>query len=212
MRIFHVRTKVSVPGILFLFFLIFLVWFSCIGKSPEQSNAAYFGIKNKLVNYHIPLKKLLDSLKINTNQISILVCKGDYRLYIRSDSVVIKSYPVVLGFNPVDDKLREGDGCTPEGKFKIRAKYPHKSWSKFIWFDYPNTSSRMKHNHAKKKGLIPRDAGIGGSVGIHGVPDGMDYLIDQKQNWTLGCVSLKNKDINEIYNVISLKTTIEIRK
>jgi murein L,D-transpeptidase YafK len=54
-----------------------------------------------------------------------------------ADTIIIKQYPVVLGGNPVDDKLLQGDLCTPEGNFLIHAKYPHKSWEKFIWINYP---------------------------------------------------------------------------
>lgn len=129
-----------------------------------------------------------------------------------ADTLALKSYPVVFGFNPVDDKLRQGDGCTPEGVFKIRAKYPNKDWSKFIWIDYPNKDSWKKFQQAKDAGIIPKDASIGGDVGIHGVPKGADYAIDEKQNWTLGCISLKNKDIDEIYNFVTNDMLIEIKK
>ena len=126
------------------------------------------------------------------------------------DKKVIKTYPVVFGFNPFDDKLKQGDGCTPEGEFGIRAKYPHSSWSKFIWIDYPNKASWEKHAKAKKDGTISKKATIGGEVGIHGVPAGYDYIIDEKQNWTLGCISLKNKDIDDLYESIGTKTRILI--
>ena len=123
----------------------------------------------------------------------------------------IKSYPVVFGSNPIDDKLRQGDSCTPEGIFKVRAHYPHKSWSKFIWIDYPTEDSWKKHNTAKSSGFITENAAIGGEIGIHGVPEGYDNMIDEKYNWTLGCISLKNVDVNEIYMIIKVGTKIEIR-
>ena len=90
--------------------------------------------------------------------------------------------------------------------------YPHKSWSKFIWFDYPNDDSYKKHNLAKKNNLIPQNSTIGGDVGIHGVPNGADYFIDTRQNWTWGCVSLKNNDINEIYKFVFVGMIVEIEK
>jgi murein L,D-transpeptidase YafK len=192
-----------------LFFL--LIWASCNGETPKKNSNPEIIKENLLINYEIGLQKLVDSLKLDKNKLSVRVTKCKYILSICIDTLVIKSYPVVLGFNAIDDKLREGDGCTPEGTFKVRAKYPHRSWSKFIWFDYPNSQSRIKHNKAKREGKIPLNASIGGSVGIHGVPSGMDYLVDQGQNWTLGCVSLKNKDIDEIYDFITLQTIIEIR-
>lgn len=87
-----------------------------------------------------------------------------------------------------------------------------KSWSKFIWINYPTEDSWKKHNNAKEVGNIPSDAKIGGEIGIHGVPHGMDEYINLKYNWTLGCISLKNKDVNEIYPYIQEQTKIEIRK
>lgn len=168
--------------------------------------------ENKLINYNYSLSKLTKELKINKHNIKIVVSKTKYRLYIMSNNTILKSYPVVFGFNPIDDKLIEGDGCTPEGEFKIKAKYPHKPWSKFIWIDYPNKISFQKHNKAKKDGIISKESKIGGEVGIHGVPQGYDNIIDDKNNWTLGCVSLKTKDINEIYDFINLDTKVLIKK
>lgn len=48
-------------------------------------------------------------------------------------------------------------------------------------------------------GKIAAGTAIGGELGIHGVPEGMDWLIDQKQNWTLVCISLRNKDVIAVY-------------
>jgi murein L,D-transpeptidase YafK len=159
-----------------------------------------------------PLKSIIDSAGIDSKTLRILIVKSKYELSVWSGKIKLKTYSVVFGPNPVDDKLRQGDMCTPEGIFKIKSKYPHASWSKFMWIDYPNAASWKKHNEAKQKGIIPANAKIGGEVGIHGVPKGCDYAIDQKQNWTLGCISLKNKDVNEIYEVVSVNTVVEIKK
>jgi L,D-peptidoglycan transpeptidase YkuD (ErfK/YbiS/YcfS/YnhG family) len=40
----------------------------------------------------------------------------------------------------------------------------------------------------------------------------MNYLIDMKYNWTLGCISMKNADLNEIFPYITRKSKIVIRK
>lgn len=163
-------------------------------------------------NYNKPLTNIIVELGISTSNISILIDKSDYKLTIFADSIIIKEYPVVLGGNPVNDKLMQGDECTPEGTFNIISKYPHNRWSKFIWINYPNDESWTKHNKAKNDGIIPVDATIGGEIGIHGVPVGMNMLIDQQQNWTLGCISLKNKDVNEIYPYITDRTVIIIQR
>ena len=49
-------------------------------------------------------------------------------------------------------------------------------------------------------------------MGIHGTPEGGDYLIDNKVNWTWGCISLNRKDVDEIYPYIKKSTEIIIEK
>ncbi len=157
------------------------------------------------------LHEIVATQKIPKNELSILVDKSDYTLAVFRGTEKLIEYPCVLGFNAVDDKSREGDGCTPEGTFKIRSKYAHKSWSYFIWIDYPNASSWEKFKRRKAEGKIPSDATIGGEVGIHGVPIGMNDLIDNKSNWTLGCISLKTEDITDLYKSIGTATMITIQ-
>lgn len=170
------------------------------------------GQNDKLKYHDLSLAEIMDSLKVDRKTVSILIDKSDYRLYFISDGTLLKEYPVVFGKNVNDDKLMQGDRCTPEGSFHMVSKYPHKEWSKFIWIDYPNKSSWEKYNRAIQVGLIPKNAPIGGEVGIHGVPNGMDMLIDTKYNWTLGCISMKNKDVDEIYPFITANTLIKIQK
>lgn len=199
--------------ILLLFLSTFIFAFIMCGpradKNDTRSQNAIAG-NGDYTNYHLKAKKVIDSLKLDKNKVYVEVSKSGYKLSLKIDSIVIKSFPVVLGFNPKDDKKMQGDGCTPEGTFKVISKYPHKSWTKFIWFDYPNDDSRKKFNDRKKKKEIPQDAKIGGEVGIHGVPGENDRIIDQKQNWTLGCVSLKTADINEIYDLVKVGTKVVI--
>lgn len=126
-------------------------------------------------NYNASLPSLMNDSTFNNLQLFIVINKSEYKLTILADTLIVKEYPVVFGGNPKDNKLMQGDQCTPEGKFKIRSKYPHKSWSKFIWLDYPNEDSWAKHNQAKSESRIPQQANIGGEIGIHGVPEGMDY-------------------------------------
>ncbi|MEO1449217.1 MAG: L,D-transpeptidase [Bacteroidota bacterium] len=138
------------------------------------------------------------------------VSKADYTMEVWSDSLMLHRYSVVFGGNAADDKLREGDKCTPEGRFRIQSKYPHDQWSYFLWIDYPTEDSWTKHKAAKEAGVIPADASIGGEIGIHGVPEGYDYAIDARQNWTLGCVSLKTEDIAELYEIVREGTVVWI--
>jgi murein L,D-transpeptidase YafK len=140
----------------------------------------------------------------------IIVHKLSRKLTCYRGLTPIKSYPVVLGNDPYNDKLCQGDACTPEGVYRVRAKYPHAKWDSFIWLDYPNNQNWLKFAQAKKAGRIPPEADIGGQVGIHGTED--PYRNISGENWTKGCISLLNKDLDEIYPMVNDKTLIVITR
>jgi murein L,D-transpeptidase YafK len=140
----------------------------------------------------------------------IVVHKSTRKLTCYRGLTPLKTFPVVLGTNPRNDKLCQGDACTPEGVYRVRAKYPHPKWDSFIWLDYPNTQNWLKFSRAKKAGKVAPDANIGGEVGIHGTEDPSWNL--SGQNWTLGCISLLNKDLQEIYPLVNNKTLVVITK
>lgn len=201
------KTKtIAVAGI---FIVLILLLFSNFLKEVKNEQVSDFIKTQKRAN---KAKKPLSELLKKGTAISILIDKSDYTLQVFTADTLVKTYPVVLGGNPTDDKLQEGDSCTPEGTFHIVSKYPHKSWSKFIWINYPTKESWKKHNKAKKEGLIPKNATIGGEIGIHGVPKGGDSMIKMGINWTLGCISLTNSSVNEMYPFIDKKTPISIQK
>lgn len=156
------------------------------------------------------LVQLVASRKIPKNELNIVISKSNYTLDVTYKNETLISYPCVFGFNPVDDKHEEGDGCTPEGVFKIRSKYAHKSWAYFIWIDYPNKESWRRFNERKANGEISENGTIGGEIGIHGVPEGTDAMILEKTNWTLGCISLTRAAITDLYKSIGDKSTITI--
>ncbi len=181
--------------------LLLPVLLSCImpNTPPQQARTDSLSIR-------------LQSLGIDTlrQPIQLRISKAGYTLTVWYDSLELKTYPVVFGGDPVGDKRQEGDRRTPEGKFGIRNHYPHAKWTYFIWIDYPTEDSWRKHKAAKEKGEIPTSATIGGEIGIHGVPQGYDAAIDLRQNWTLGCISMKNADLMEIVPLISKETVVWI--
>lgn len=170
-------------------------------------------ISNPLTTTNETEKTLLEQVEreqIPKSELRIFVDKSDRTLSVIHKEKTLITYPCVLGFAPEGDKMKQGDGKTPEGNFGIRAMYPHRSWSYFIWFDYPNAESQKRFAERKKQGIIPASAKIGGEVGIHGVPEGMDEAIDLKEDWTLGCISLKTAHITDLYKSISTETKLEI--
>jgi murein L,D-transpeptidase YafK len=144
--------------------------------------------------------------------ISIIIDKSDYSLSIYDSKGWYATYPVVFGNNSLDDKKMEGDKNTPEGTFRIVNKKIHDKWNRFMAIDYPTKESWDKFKKRKERGEIPRSASIGGAIGIHGTWPNDDYIVDNYKNWTLGCISMKNSDVTEIYAFTPVGTQVTIRK
>ena len=149
-----------------------------------------------------PIKRIVDSLKLDSNAIEIKITKSTYVLEVICNNQVIKTYPCVFGYGYPKDKLMKGDMATPEGRFLVDAFYSDISWSMFISLIFPNKASLEKIHKAKQQKIIPANARTGGSIGIHGTNPDSDHLIDQKYNWTHGCISLKRLDIIDLCTIL----------
>ena len=154
----------------------------------------------------------MQAFHLDKKNIEILIDKKNYTLTLRAGDQVLKKYKCVLGGNPRDNKKYRGDQCTPEGEFHIQAIYPNHQWDVFMLLDYPTKQSWEQFQYNKAHGRIPANAAIGGSIGIHGVPVGKGFLINKGINWTLGCISLSNADIDEIYRYVDVGTRVTIVK
>lgn len=150
--------------------------------------------------------------KENANQYYIVISKSRYELSVYDRLGWLVTYPVVFGNKDLRDKLYEGDRRTPEGTFTITSKRVHDKWDRFLALDYPNAESVAKFNDRKRRGIIPAGAKIGGGIGIHGVWPHENYAVDQYQNWTEGCISMKNKDVEDLFSYIPIGTKVVIQR
>lgn len=189
----------------FVLVCIFLI-LSCNNATKEVEIVDVEDFKN----YSVSAQELVKQHVDEASKLMIYIDKSEYKLSLKYQGKTLKEYPVVFGENPVDDKRMEGDMCTPEGRFQLRDLYPHKKWSKFMWINYPTAESEKKFKKSKKQGTIPEDATIGGEVGIHGVPEGKNKLIFEKNNWTWGCISMTNQDVDDLYKVAFKGMQVEI--
>lgn len=148
----------------------------------------------------------------------IIVYKKARKLELYSDQKLVRTYRVGLGFNPVADKQREGDGATPEGEFYIFVKNDKSAYYLSLGISYPNVEDAdrglrdgliNKAEHASiieaisKKKAPPQYTKLGGLIYIHGHGAGSD--------WTLGCVALENKEMKELYDAVSVGTPVTIK-
>lgn len=136
---------------------------------------------------------------------AIVVSKADRVLILYKNGQKVLSYPVRLGFNGIREKRYQGDGATPEGRYRISGKrgQGQTQFYRALLLDYPNEEDRRRYQSARKTGLIPASKGIGGQIEIHGVEN---ELMAQ----TLGCVMLENAQMVYLYDRVEKGTPVTI--
>ncbi len=157
-------------------------------------------------------KRIIPGNKGPVGIVSIVIDKSDYELSVYDDKGWYATYPVVFGNGGLSDKKMQGDKNTPEGKFRIIARRVHEKWCRYLSLDYPTPDDVEKFNKRREKGEIPANAGIGGGIGIHGTWPHEDFVVDRYKNWTLGCISMKNEHVTEIYAFSGVGTKVTIKK
>ncbi|WP_245802318.1 L,D-transpeptidase family protein [Desulfacinum hydrothermale] len=167
-------------------------------------------LKPVRIDYLRPVEDILDP--------QIFIYKDKRRLYVMDRGVLVRNYPIGLGNNPKGDKMAEGDGRTPEGRFYICLKNPRSKFYKSLALSYPE----KKHaERAFMAGLLsptqyrdiilalergvqpPWDTPLGGEIFIHGG--------GAQGDWTDGCVALYNSDMRELYTMADLGTPVIVR-
>lgn len=139
------------------------------------------------------------------NDIAIIIDKFDHFLFIYDKGQLAQKYTIELGKNWIGHKRQQGDNATPEGQYTITKKIQsgQSKYYKALVINYPNETDVENFTAAKKRGDLPKDARIGGSIEIHG--EGGKGI-----NWTQGCIALKNEDLDQIFNIIKIGTPVTI--
>lgn len=133
----------------------------------------------------------------------ILIEKGARRLTVYQDGKRVREYPIALGFTPAGDKVKQGDGKTPEGIYKIDRRNDRSKFHLSLGIDYPKPEDRAR---ARKGGYSP-----GGDIFIHGQPNQIAEGYRVKGDWTEGCVAIDNHQIDELFAATPIGTEVEIR-
>jgi len=141
----------------------------------------------------------------SSGQPAILVLKEKNVLVLLAKGVPVRSYDAELGRNALGVKQRQGDRATPEGRYRIVGKKDRGAsrYHRALLLDYPNADDRQRFASAQRRGQVPRGAGIGGLIEIHGEGG-------RGQNWTEGCVALSNPDMDDLYGRVRVGTRVTI--
>jgi len=199
-------------------------------KTPVITNNPAPKIQqSSLENIDQPLAEVLQMKGLNGSgsQMTIYINKSAHKLSLYKGSARLKSYPVELGDGGLADKKTQGDHRTPEGNFYVAEKSVLRPADPFLgtrWLrlSYPNVEDA---DRGVRQGLIdakthdsiveawqnktipPQYTALGGGVGIHG-----GNSKEQGSNWTWGCIGLRNQDIEDFYDFVTVGTPIYIQQ
>ena len=128
----------------------------------------------------------------------IVVNKARREMLLLRGNVVLRSYRIALGRDPVGHKQHEGDGRTPEGRYVIDRRNPKSKYHLALHISYPNAEDVAR---AQTAGVEP-----GGDIMIHGLKDGEQ----REDDWTQGCIAVTNQVMDEIWGLVPDGTVIVI--
>ncbi|MBA3911134.1 MAG: hypothetical protein C0524_14980 [Rhodobacter sp.] len=128
----------------------------------------------------------------------VQVHKADRKMYLFNNDRVLESYDIALGFAPNGPKQFEGDGKTPEGSYYITHRNPNSTYYLSLGISYPNEADIA---FAEAEGKKP-----GGDIFIHGGP----LKPVSRRDWTWGCLSVTNREMEVIYSMVEPGTPIRL--
>ena len=145
---------------------------------------------------------------------SVNIFKRRHQLVLYYKGRMFKNYHAVFGrsFEP-GTKLWEGDRRTPEGVYTIVEKHPSRRWDWFLTLNYPNLLDRRRYEELRDGGAVPDEdghpLGVGGRIGIHGSDE--PILNRGNINWTTGCISVDDEDVEELKRLLPDGTVVIIK-
>ena len=130
----------------------------------------------------------------------IVVMKNNRRMQLMHDSTVLSEYEIDLGYAPEGPKRFRGDGRTPEGRYYIDRKNPVSEFHLSLGISYPNARDVAR---ARAAGRDPGD-----NIFIHGARRSLFNFAGP--DWTIGCISVSNREMEDIYAMVKKGTIIDI--
>lgn len=122
------------------------------------------------------------------------------------DGAMVHACRVGLGRNPLGPKTAEGDGCTPEGVYRICLVKENGKYGRSLGLSYPGVSDAERAyaqgridrqtyenillSHAENR-RPPWGTPLGGEIYLH--EGGSD------RDWTQGCIALDAQDMDVIF-------------
>lgn len=150
------------------------------------------------------LQPRLASLPASDRADLVRVEKGARRLSLYRQGRLLRQFPIALGFQPTGPKVREGDGRTPEGRYRLDYRNPNSGYHLSMHVSYPDSQDRLR---AREGGYDP-----GGAIMIHGLRNGLGRMgrAHRVRDWTRGCIALTNPEMDDLWLRVPDGTPVEI--
>jgi murein L,D-transpeptidase YafK len=135
---------------------------------------------------------------------TILIVKHERKLYLLRANYPLRSYRIALGLSPTGAKASRWDFRTPEGSYIVDFRREHSHYFKALHISYPSAAD------LKRSSALHRPAG--GDIFIHGEPNRPtkpdSYY--KTRDWTNGCIALADEDLQDVWDLTSGQTPVEI--
>ncbi|MEM7391163.1 MAG: transglycosylase SLT domain-containing protein [Verrucomicrobiota bacterium] len=153
----------------------------------------------------------------SSREVDIIVHKKKRTLELRIGDERIREYRVALGWDPIEDKIKEGDGRTPVGDFYVCQRIDGK-YGPSLGLSYPNLEDARRgldnemisekdyekiEDRIKAGKRPPWDTPLGGAICIHGR--------GSQKDWTAGCIALDDEDVNELFALAPMGSVVSIQ-
>jgi murein L,D-transpeptidase YafK len=134
----------------------------------------------------------------------VIVRKAAHSLALYRGAELLRSYRISLGPQPRGPKQHEGDGRTPEGRYRLDHRNANSSFHRSLHISYPSLRDVAA---ATADGARP-----GGLIMVHGIANGLGLVgrLHTLVDWTDGCVAVTDREIEEIWRVVPDGTPISI--
>ena len=178
----------------------------------------------------------LAAVFVTLGAMSSQVCAANYDLEVNKSKRVLTvrdgervraTFPIALGRGGKGDKQKLGDNKTPVGTYRIVGVNENTAFDTFMRLNYPNVKDAF---YGLKSGVItrrdfdrivtalrhnqvpPQNTRLGGAIGIHGLGEETPEKvhIQNKLDWTQGCIALRNHDLHELRSFINVGTRVVV--
>jgi hypothetical protein len=171
--------------------ILFFIIGALVNRQIHRSNDLLPLIVDATVYENNDLPRILvETFSLLDSDNFLIINKSEKKIYLYEDFKKVNSYLVTIGKTP-GNKIKPGDGRTPEGIFVVKSIENSSNWD----YDFPNDNLDPIRGAYGPWFIRLEVPGFNG-IGIHGFIH--DDALGERASY--GCVRLNNEELQEIVN------------